>query len=47
VAHGEVDIDGTGDNGLNDGVMSIDNESYQSLPDFWTAFTLGSPAPGS
>jgi hypothetical protein len=47
VAHGEVDIDGTGDNGLNDGVMSIDNEPYQSLPDFWTAFTLGSPAPGS
>jgi hypothetical protein len=47
VAHGEVDIDGTGDNGLNDGVMSIDDEPYQSLPDFWTAFTLGSPAPGS
>ena len=42
-----ADIDGTGDNGLNDGVMSIDNEPYQSLPDFWTAFTLGSPAPGS
>lgn len=47
VAHGQVDIDGTGDNGLNDGVMSIDNEPYQSLPDFWTAFTLGSPPPGS
>lgn len=47
VAHGEVDIDGTGDNGLNDGVMSIDSEPYQSLPDFWTAFTLGSPPPGS
>jgi hypothetical protein len=47
VAHGEVDIDGTGDNGLNDGVMSIDDAPYQSLPDFWTAFTLGSPAPGS
>ena len=47
VAHGEVDIDGTGDNGLNDGVMSIDDEPYQSLPDFWTAFTLGSPSPGS
>lgn len=47
VAHGEVDIDGTGDNGLNDGVMSIDNGPYQSLPDFWTAFTLGSPPPGS
>jgi hypothetical protein len=47
VAHGEVDIDGTGDNGLSDGVMSIDNAPYQSLPDFWTAFTLGSPPPGS
>ena len=47
VAHGEVDIDGTGDNGLSDGVMSIDSEPYQSLPDFWTAFTLGSPPPGS
>ena len=47
VAHGEVDIDGTGDNGLNDGVMSIDNHPYQSLPDFWTAFPLGSPPPGS
>ena len=47
VAHGEVDVDGTGDNGLVDGVMSIDDEPYQSLPDFWTAFTLGSTAPGS
>ena len=47
VAHGVVDIDGTGDNGLSDGVMSIDNAPYQSLPDFWTAFTLGSPPPGS
>ena len=44
VAHGEVDIDGTGDNGLNDGVMSIDDEPYQSLPDFLTTFTLGPAA---
>ena len=48
VAHGQVDIDGTGDTGVNDGVMSIDNEPYQSLPDFLTTFPLGStPPPGS
>jgi hypothetical protein len=47
VAQGQVDIDGTGDNGLNDGVMSIDSEPYQSLPDFLTTFPLGSPPPGS
>jgi len=40
-----VDIDGTGDNGLNDGMMSIDDDPYQSLPDFLTTFTLGSPPP--
>ena len=43
VAHGQVDIDGAGDNGLNDGVMSIDDDPYQSLPDFRTTFELGSP----
>ena len=47
VAHGQVDIDGTGDTGVNDGVMSIDNEPYQSLPDFLTTFILGPPPPGS
>ncbi len=47
VAHGQVDIDGTGENGLNDGVMSIDDDPYQSLPDFLTTFDLGSPSPRS
>jgi hypothetical protein len=47
VAHGQVDVDGAGDTGVNDGVMSIDNATYQSLPDFLTTFTLGQPPPGS
>ena len=47
VAHGQVDVDGTGDTGVNDGVMSIDNATYQSLPDFLTTFSLGQPPPGS
>jgi len=47
VAHGQVDIDGVGDTGVADGVMSIDDAPYQSLPDFLTTFYLGSPAPGS
>jgi len=47
VAHGRVDVDGAGDTGVNDGVMSIDNATYQSLPDFLTTFSLGQPPPGS
>ena len=47
VGHGEVDVDGTGDTGVNDGVMSIDAAPYQSLPDFPTTFFLGPPPPGS
>ena len=47
VAHGLVDVDGAGDTGVNDGVMSIDNATYQSLPDFLTTFSLGPPPPGS
>ena len=47
VAHGQVDVDGAGDTGVNDGVMSIDNATYQSLPDFLTTFSLGQPPPGS
>jgi hypothetical protein len=46
VAHGEVDVDGTGDTGVNDGVMSVDDAPYQSLPDFMTVFFLGQQ-PGS
>jgi hypothetical protein len=47
VAHGQVDIDGAGDTGVSDGVMSIDDAPYQSLPDFLTTFYLGPPPPGS
>ena len=47
VAHGQVDVDGAGDMGVNDGVMSIDDATYQSLPDFLTTFSLGQPPPGS
>jgi len=47
VAHGQVDVDGAGDTGVNDGVMSIDDGTYQSLPDFLTTFSLGQPPPGS
>ena len=46
VAHGQVDVDGAGDTGVNDGVMSIDDAPYQSLPDFMTVFFLGQQ-PGS
>jgi hypothetical protein len=47
VAHGQVDVDGSGDTGVSDGVMSIDDAPYQSLPDFLTTFYLGPPPPGS
>jgi hypothetical protein len=47
VGHGQVDVDGTGDTGVNDGVISIDDAPYQSLPDFPTTFYLGPPPPGS
>jgi hypothetical protein len=41
VGHGRVTVDGVGDQGIPDGVMSIDDEPYQSLPDFPTTFDLG------
>jgi hypothetical protein len=47
VAYGSVDVDGNGDKGVNDGVMSIDDDPYQSLPDFLTTFDLGTPPSGS
>src|SRR4051812_45883523 len=47
VGHGQVDVDGTGDTGQSDGVMSLDNAPYQSLPDFLTTYYLGPPPPGS
>jgi hypothetical protein len=47
VGHGEVDVDGAGDTGVNDGVMSLDDMPYQSLPDDLTIFYLGPPPFGS
>jgi hypothetical protein len=44
VGHGTVMMDGAGDQGIPDGVMSIDDGPYQSLPDFATTFELGTSA---
>jgi hypothetical protein len=41
VGRGTVTVDGTGENGLPDGVMSFDNLPYESLPDVPTTFPLG------
>ena len=47
VGHGQGRLDGAGDTGLNDGVMSIDDAPYQSLPDDLTPFTSGRRRPGA
>jgi hypothetical protein len=41
VGRGTVMVDGVGDQGLPDGVMSIDDSPYESLPDYPTTFDLG------
>jgi hypothetical protein len=41
VGRGPVAVDGAGDTGVVDGVMSIDNAPYESLPDGPTTFMLG------
>ncbi len=43
VGRGSFDVDGLGETGVNDGLMSIDNGAYQSLPDAKTTFYLGTP----
>jgi hypothetical protein len=43
VGRGTVLVDGVGDQGLADGVMSIDDGPYESLPDIATTFDLGTP----
>jgi hypothetical protein len=43
VGRGPVDIDGTGETGTYDGLMSIDDQPYQSLPDALTTYYLGTP----
>jgi len=45
VGRGWFDVDGTGETGVADGLMSIDNTPYQSLPDAKTTFYLGTPPP--
>ncbi len=46
VGRGTVMLDGTGEQGLADGVMSVDDQPYQSLPDVATTLTLGTPPAG-
>jgi hypothetical protein len=43
VGRGAFDVDGSGETGVPDGLMSIDNAPYQSLPDAKTTFYLGTP----
>ncbi len=43
VGRGPVTVDGTGEMGLSDGVMSVDDQPYVSLPDDPTTITLGTP----
>jgi hypothetical protein len=47
VGRGNVTVDGAGDTGVNDGLLSIDAAPYESLPDFATTYYLGTPPPGS
>ncbi len=46
VGHGNVTVDGNGDLGVNDGVMSLNDQPYESLPDFPTTLPLEAPQPG-
>jgi hypothetical protein len=43
VGRGSVMVDGAGDDGLSDGVMSLDDAPYDSLPDDPVTFPLGMP----
>jgi hypothetical protein len=43
VGRGPFSVDGAGELGPDDGVMSIDEQPYESLPDELTAFYLGTP----
>jgi hypothetical protein len=44
IGRGPVDVDGIGETGVDDGVMSIDGAPYQSLPDALTTYYLGTPS---
>jgi hypothetical protein len=43
VGRGPVIVDGAGDQGVPDGVMSVDDGPYESLPDLPTTLFLGTP----
>jgi len=43
VGRGWIDVDGSGETGVSDGLMSVDNGPYQSLPDTKLTFYLGMP----
>jgi hypothetical protein len=46
VGRGTVMVDGNGEDGLPDGVMSMDAQPYESLPDDATILPLGAPPAG-
>jgi hypothetical protein len=43
VGYGKVDVDGAGDTGVSDGVIAIDDQPYESLPDELTTYLVGTP----
>jgi hypothetical protein len=45
VGYGWVTVDGYGDLGINDGVMSLNDQPYHSLPDFAVTYQLEAPPP--
>jgi hypothetical protein len=47
VGRGTVTLDGAGEDGLPDGVMSMDDQPYESLPDDLTTLPLGTPPAGA
>jgi hypothetical protein len=47
VGRGNVIVDGAGDTGVSDGIMSLDSAPWESLPDLATTYYLGTPPQGS
>jgi hypothetical protein len=45
VGRGTVTVDGNGEDGFPDGVMSMNDQPYESLPDDTTTLTLEAPLP--
>jgi hypothetical protein len=46
VGRGTLLVDGSGDDGLPDGIMQLNDGPYESLPDFATTYPLEAPPPG-